>query len=51
MVPISEAMLEPILPASTSDIMVGENSRMMESRATMPTADIGIKGFTRLYTV
>ena len=35
---LDDGVLEPTLPASTSIMMVGENSRMMESRVTIPTA-------------
>jgi len=37
MVPISEVMLDPTLPAKIKAIMVGENSKMIDWRAAYPT--------------
>jgi hypothetical protein len=47
-VPISEAMLEPTLPARISDIIVQENSSMTISRVASPVAYAGIIGDSML---
>ena len=46
--PISEAMLEPTLPARISDIIVQENSSMTISRVASPVAYAGIIGDSML---
>ncbi len=47
-VPISEVMLEPTLPARISDIIVQENSSMTISRVASPVAYAGIIGDSML---
>ena len=37
MLPISDAMLDPTLPANIKDIIVGENSKIKESLLAKPT--------------
>jgi hypothetical protein len=49
MVPISDAMFEPTFPASIKLIIVGENSRIIDSRVPNPIAYSGIKGLVKLY--
>jgi hypothetical protein len=43
--PISEAMLEPTLPASIKEIIVGENSKIRESLLANPIKYLGRSGF------
>ena len=43
-VPISEAILEPTLPARIRAIIVGENSNISDSRVAYPIKYLGIKG-------
>ena len=47
-VPISEAILEPTLPAKIKLITRGANSRIMESRTATPIAYTGINWFSKL---
>ena len=51
MLPISEAILEPTLPASIKDIIVGENSRINESLLANPIKYVGNKGFCKFNAV
>ncbi len=47
MVPISDAILEPTLPANIRLTIVGENSRITESLVVKPTAYIGTHGLVK----
>src|SRR5574344_402751 len=51
MLPISEAILEPIFLARMSATMVEQNSRARLSLAIYPTYILGIKGLSRLFAV
>ena len=44
MLPISDAIFDPTLPAKISAIIVGENSNMSASRVTKPIRYFGING-------
>ena len=47
-VPISEAMLDPTLPARISATTADENSRIIVSRVAYPTSERGMNGESRL---
>lgn len=49
--PSSDAILDPILPASMSATMVEQNSRMRLSLTMYPTYILSINGFSRLDAV
>ncbi|MCY1548648.1 hypothetical protein D9M68_847720 [compost metagenome] len=46
MVPISDEMAEPILPANTIAVIVGLSSKILESLLTDPIIVLGIKSLT-----
>jgi len=48
MVPMSEEMLDPTLPARIRATMVQENSRIRLSRTMYPTYILGMNGFSML---
>ena len=45
-VPISDVMFEPTLPASIRHIMEDENSSSIISRVAYPTTNLGIQAFS-----
>ena len=49
--PISEAILDPTLPANINDIIVGENSKIKESLLAKPIKYLGSKGFCKFNAV
>ena len=51
MVPISEAMFDPTLPAKIRHNMEEENSNKMTSRVANPTAYAGIMGDTTFFCI
>src|SRR5690554_7633218 len=51
MVPISEAIFEPTLPAKIKEIIVGENSRIVLERVIQPIVYLGNSGLSILDAV
>ena len=50
-VPTSEAMLDPTLPAKINEMIVGENSKMVDERVMYPTVYVGRSGLSMLEAV